>query len=199
MGPRPPPLRRDPSRITRIQWRLRRRSFDLANGKPTLTGFESGSDVVGRGFHWRLHSTDCERFGAKGLGAATERGMRGDGCLVEEKEEEDEGRWHKTNGRPDTLVYKAIKENNTCRKYKCLSKGPGQSFHVAEFDTHVNSHPYMTPPIRRSEGHIDHRQCKYANHRFSSRYLLPVRKKVDTFLSREAIGFKMLPVSHIGE
>ncbi|XXG69266.1 hypothetical protein AAC387_Pa06g2181 [Persea americana] len=60
------------------------------------------------------------------------------------------------------LVYKAIKENNTCRKYKCLSKGPRQSFHVAEFDTHISSHPYLTPPEKVHEGHMDHWQCKSA-------------------------------------
>lgn len=58
-----------------------------------LTDFESGSSVAGRGVPGRLLYADCERFGAKGLGATAEREMRRDGCCVEEKEEEDEGRW----------------------------------------------------------------------------------------------------------
>ncbi|KAJ8645757.1 hypothetical protein MRB53_007505 [Persea americana] len=89
------------------------------------------------------------------------------------------------------FVYKAIKRNNTRRKYKCLSKGPAQSFQVAGFNTHVDSHAYLTPPPEKvHEGQMDHRQCKSVDHRFSSRYLSPVRKKEEACLSREAVGFR---------
>ena len=85
------------------------------------------------------------------------------------------------------LVYKAIKRNNTRRKYKCLSQGPAQSFQVAEF----NSHAYLTPPPDKvHEGWMDHRSCKSVDHRFSGRYLSPVRKKEEARLSKEVVGFR---------
>lgn len=60
------------------------------------------------------------------------------------------------------LVCRAIKKNNTRRKYRCLSQGPAERIHVA--DSYVNSHLYITPPpekiTRFHEERVGHRRTK---------------------------------------
>lgn len=100
------------------------------------------------------------------------------------------------------LVYKAIKERTLlARNTNVCQRAQGKALMWLSLTfMFINNHPYLTTPEKKvHEGYMDHPQCKFANHMFSSRYLLPVLKKEETFLSREAIGFRMLPVSHIGE